>query len=196
MLKKTVTFINFDGVQETQDLYFHFSKAEILEMHANGLANTLDSVVTEAKKTDSRNAEDLVKLFKRLMGMAYGERSPDGRGFKKSEEISAYFLNSPAFDELFMELVEGGVGDIIDFVSRMFPPDMTQSVVTEAQKQGFTVNIPDASTAHVITDLKIPEPKSAVADPVPAPFAKKIKPIAEMSTAEIEAYLASRKSET
>ena len=44
MLKKTITYNDYNGVERTEDFYFNLSKAEILEMEmgtSGGLAENL-----------------------------------------------------------------------------------------------------------------------------------------------------------
>ena len=85
MLKKTITYTDYNGVRRTEDFWFNLSKAEIMEMEmgtAGGLAEMLQNIV---------NAQDgpaIIKTFKELVLKAYGEKTPDGKYFRKSPEIS------------------------------------------------------------------------------------------------------------
>ena len=88
MLKKTMTYTDYNGVRRTEDFWFNLSKAEIMEMEmgtAGGLAEMLQNIV---------NAQDgpaIIKTFKELVLKAYGEKTPDGKYFRKSPEISEAF---------------------------------------------------------------------------------------------------------
>lgn len=100
MFKETVTYIDYNGVERTKDFYFHLNEAEIAEMELGtegGLAEKIDIIV----KAQERPA--IIKTFKEIMLKAYGEKSADGTRFKKSEEISAAFEQSPAYPILFMK---------------------------------------------------------------------------------------------
>lgn len=101
MLKKTITFPDYNGVERTEDFYFNLSKAEVMEMEMSttgGLAETIQKIVA------AQDAPAIIRIFKELVLKAYGEKSPDGRRFVKSEDISAAFAQTEAYSILFMEL--------------------------------------------------------------------------------------------
>ena len=101
MLKKTITYVDYNGTQRTEDFYFNLSKAEIMEMEMSttgGLAETIQKIVA------AQAAPAIIKIFKDLVLKAYGEKSPDGKRFIKSEEISTAFAQTEAYSQLFMEL--------------------------------------------------------------------------------------------
>ena len=101
MLKKTITYTNYNGVECTEDFYFNLTKAEIMEMElstSGGLAEMIQKIVA------AQDAPAIIKIFKELVLKAYGEKSPDGKRFIKSEEISKAFSQPEAYSILFMEL--------------------------------------------------------------------------------------------
>ena len=101
MLKKAITYTDYNGVERTEDFYFNLSKAEVMEMElgtVGGLAEMLKRIV------DSQDVPALIKNFKEIILKAYGEKSPDGKRFIKSEELSTAFSQTEAYSKLFMEL--------------------------------------------------------------------------------------------
>lgn len=101
MLKKTIKYVDYNGTERNEDYYFNLSKAEIMEMEMSttgGLSELIQNIV----KTQDTPA--IIKIFKDLVLKAYGEKSPDGKRFIKSEELSTAFSQTEAFSELFMEL--------------------------------------------------------------------------------------------
>lgn len=101
MLKKTFTYIDYNGVERTEDHYFNLSKAELMEMELSttgGLAEMINKIVA------AQDAPQIVKLFKDLVLKAYGQKSADGRRFIKSKELSDEFAQTEAYSQLFMEL--------------------------------------------------------------------------------------------
>jgi hypothetical protein len=101
MIKETITYVDYNGLERTEDFYFNLSKAEVMEMElstAGGLAEMLQRIV------DSKDAPALIKIFKEIVLKAYGEKSADGRRFQKSPEISEAFSQTEAYSELFMKL--------------------------------------------------------------------------------------------
>ena len=101
MLKKTVTYVDYNGVERTEDFYFNLSKAEVTEMELSiegGFSKMLEEIV---KSNDNVR---IVELFKEMVLKAYGEKSADGRRFVKSKELSEAFSQTEAYSEIFMEL--------------------------------------------------------------------------------------------
>ena len=101
MLKKTVTYVDYNGVERTEDFYFNLSKAEVTEMELSvegGFSKMLEEVV---KSNDNAR---IIELFKEMVLKAYGEKSADGRRFIKSKELSEAFSQTEAYSEIFMEL--------------------------------------------------------------------------------------------
>ena len=101
MIKKTVTYVDYNGVERTEDFYFNLTKAEIAEMEMSvegGFSKMLEEIVA------SKDNVKIVSLFKQMVLKAYGEKSADGRRFMKSEEISKAFSETEAYSEIFMSL--------------------------------------------------------------------------------------------
>ena len=101
MLKKTITYTDFNGVERTEDFYFNLTKAEIAEMELEvpGGMTTIIERITKTQDTPS-----LIKVFKELILRSYGKKSDDGRRFIKNKELVEEFKDSEAYSELFMEL--------------------------------------------------------------------------------------------
>lgn len=129
MLKKEITYTDYNGTQRTENFYFNLNKAEIMEMElgTTGGYTELVQKIIEAQDTAS-----LIKIFKDLILKSYGEKSLDGKRFIKSEEISAGFAQTEAYSELFMELATDDKA-AADFVNGIIPAD----VAAEAAKQNL-----------------------------------------------------------
>lgn len=101
MLKKTIKYEDYNGVEREEDFYFDLSEAEVLEMEAEqvgGMSNLIEKIV------QAKDVPSLIKMFKGLILKAYGEKSADGRRFIKSEQLSNEFSQTRAYSKLFMEL--------------------------------------------------------------------------------------------
>ena len=101
MLKKTITYIDYNDVERTEDFYFNLTKAELMEMEmgaVGGLSGMIEKIVS------AKDAPAIIKVFKELVLKAYGEKSADGKRFIKSKEISEAFAQTEAYSQLFMEL--------------------------------------------------------------------------------------------
>ena len=120
MLKKTIKYTDYNGVERLEDFWFNLSKAEIMEMEMSttgGLAETIQKIVS------TQDAPAIIKIFKDLVLKAYGEKSPDGKRFIKSDEISTAFSQTEAYSILFMELATDADA-AAKFVNGIVPSDI------------------------------------------------------------------------
>lgn len=117
MLKKTITYTDFDGNVQTEDFYFNLTKAEITEMDLcyDGGMNAIVEKIN--RTTDGRT---IVEIFKDLIRKAYGEKSLDGKRFMKNKEITDSFTATEAYSELFMEFLTDA-DSAADFVNGIIP---------------------------------------------------------------------------
>jgi len=130
MLKKTITYEDYDGNKRTEDFYFNLSKAEIMEMElsvSGGMTQMLNRIVAE------RDGEKIIKTFKEIILKAYGEKSPDGKRFIKSEELSTAFSQTEAFSQLFMELATDADA-AAKFINGIIPAD-TPKIAAPVKQQ-------------------------------------------------------------
>lgn len=124
MLKKTITYTDYNGIERTEDHYFNLSKAEIMELElgtAGGFVEMIEKIVA------ANDAPSIIKVFKDLILKAYGEKSADGKRFVKSEEISRAFSQTEAYSQLFMELATDSDA-AAKFVNGIVPSDLSQNL--------------------------------------------------------------------
>ena len=101
MIKKTIKFVDYNGNEREEDFYFNLTKAELTEMELStegGMEQLIRKIVSE------QDNKKIVEMFKKIILKSYGEKSPDGRRFIKSQELSDAFAQTEAYSELFMEL--------------------------------------------------------------------------------------------
>lgn len=102
MIKKTITYCDFDGNEVTEDFYFNLTKAELIEFNYNskgGAEQLLQKIVA------SNDTKQILEQFKILVSKAVGKRSEDGKRFIKTQEITDDFIYSEAYSEILMELL-------------------------------------------------------------------------------------------
>ena len=95
------TYIDYNGVERTEDFYFNLSKAEIADMElgtAGGIKDTVNKIV------EAKDQARLVELFKSLIHKAYGVKSEDGRNFIKNDKVREDYFSTNAYSDLYMEL--------------------------------------------------------------------------------------------
>lgn len=128
MLKKEITYIDYNDTTRTETFYFNLSKAELAEMQlsASGGLETYIRNIVEAK-----DGASMVQIFKDLILKSYGEKSPDGKRFVKSKDISDGFSQTEAYSQLFMELITDD-NAAADFINGIMPKDIQEELKKEA----------------------------------------------------------------
>ena len=117
MLKKPITYVNYDGIQRTENYWFNLDEAEILELqmrYPGGMSAMLQKMVEE------EDGAKILATIKEIIMLAYGEKSLDGKYFEKSPEKSRLFTQSRAYSALLMELYRDA-GAAADFMNKIIP---------------------------------------------------------------------------
>ena len=120
MLKKRIEYVDYDGNERAEDFYFNLTKAEITELELStegGLQNMIEKII------DAKDTPQIIQFFKKIILLSYGEKSPDGRRFIKSKELSDEFTQTEAYSELFMELATDDKAAAA-FVNSIIPKDL------------------------------------------------------------------------
>ena len=122
MLKKTIKYINYDGVEKEKDFFFNLKKSELVDLQYKTPKGFIAYIEEITKAGDN---SELWKAFRNIVLMAYGEKSDDGERFMKSYEISKAFEETEAFSVLIMELIEKD-GSAADFINGIMPKDLNE----------------------------------------------------------------------
>lgn len=131
MLKKTITYKDWNDLERTEDHYFNLNKPEIVKMQESvkgGYDVQLKAIAA------GMNGAGIMKFFEDLIKTAYGEKSEDGRRFEKSEEISKGFMETRAYEVLFEEMITDSKA-AADFVNAIMPPDVVDQAAKELTKK-------------------------------------------------------------
>lgn len=102
MLKKTITYTDYDGLERTEEFRFNLTKAEVVDMElttAGTFSETMKRIIAE------KDIIRIAKLFKELLLKSYGVKSDDGKRFIKSQELSEAFSQTEAYSDLYIELL-------------------------------------------------------------------------------------------
>lgn len=124
MLKRTVTYTDYNGEERTEDFYFNLSRTELMELQASvpgGLAEYMAAI------SAAKDIPKMMEFFKSILLKSYGEKSLDGKHFKKTPEIVDNFVDTQAYDEIF-QWVMGGENTMSEFLTGIMPKDVADSV--------------------------------------------------------------------
>ena len=138
MLKRDITYEDFDGEKVTETFYFNLTRTELIELESryeNGLQGFLQQII----KTQDRKA--LVALIKEFVLLTYGKKSDDGKRFIKNDELREEFSQSAAYDSLFMEMATND-GSAATFINGVIPKGFAQEMEKLVEKQIAMPTVP------------------------------------------------------
>ena len=155
MLKKLIKYTDYNGVERQENFYFNLNETELMEMETEvtgGMRQLLEDMM------EKQDIPKIMKAFKTIILKAYGEKSPDGRRFMKSDELSTAFTQTEAYNELYMELLSDAK-KAAAFITALMPEDMRgdandNKVLTPVGKEEVTEEVPDDGNAHLMSSVK------------------------------------------
>lgn len=130
MHKEVIKYTDYDGNERSETFYFNLSKAEITEMELSvtgGLSESLKSIV------EKKDVPNTIAVIKDLILKSYGVKSPDGKRFIKSKELSEEFSQTEAYSELFMKML-GDSEYAAVFMNSIIPADLAKAAQEYADK--------------------------------------------------------------
>ena len=117
MVKKTITYKDYNDVERTEDFFFNLSEAEVMEMEmgvTGGMAEMIQRIVK------AQDAPTIIKTFKDIVLRSYGVKSPDGKRFIKNDQLREEFSQTEAYSQLFIRLATDSK-EAADFVNGIMP---------------------------------------------------------------------------
>ena len=131
MLKKEITYTDYDGNEVTETFYFNINKAELIEMEMHdggGYGDRLKKIAEE------KNIPLMMETFKSLILKSVGIKSEDGKFFRKPAGYAEDFESSEAYSVLFSELLTNADAATA-FISGILPltDDQRKDLVNQAK---------------------------------------------------------------
>ena len=131
MLKKTITYTDYDGMERTEDFWFNLSKTELTKLDAElpgGVLGVLRKII------DKKDRKALVDFIETLILRSYGENTLDGKRFVKTPEMAEEVMQTPAYDELFMSILSD-TDSQTSFINGVIPQSMAKEIEQTDKKQ-------------------------------------------------------------
>lgn len=147
MIKETVEYVDYDGNQRKEDCWFHLTEAEIVELELTtpgGLTKKINQII------EANDMPSMIEIFKDLLLMSYGEKSPDGRRFIKTAALKEAFKQTEAYSMIFMKLVTDAEA-AAKFINGIIPAKAAE----ELAKQNIPAKIASgANLADLVADIE------------------------------------------
>ena len=134
MIKKTITYEDFNGEKRTKDFYFHMNQVEFAKLNGEvpgGLEKRIQDIIA------NQDQDAMLRLVDLLVSRSYGERDDEDGGFtkigKNGRPLYEKFVNTSAYDNLIIELIQGEK-NIVTFLRGIMPKEVQKRMDEEAQK--------------------------------------------------------------
>ena len=135
MIKKTITYEDFNGEKRTKDFYFHMNQVEFAKLNGEvpgGLEKRIQDIIA------NQDQDAMLRLVDLLVSRSYGERDDEDGGFtkigKNGRPLYEKFVNTSAYDNLIIELIQGEK-NIVTFLSGIMPKEVQARMDEEFKKQ-------------------------------------------------------------
>lgn len=124
MVKKVIKFTDFNGEEQVKEYWFNFTKTELLRMQYSGEGDYAEKLRRIAA---TNSAKDILPIFEEIITKSYGVKSIDGISFVKDPAATKAFIESPAYDEFFFEMLQNPKS-FAEFLKKLLPHDLEEQV--------------------------------------------------------------------
>lgn len=142
MLKKTIKYTDWNGNEREEDFLFNITEAELREMEYSVVGGYTGII---QKIMQSQDVPSIMKIFKDFIFKTYGEKTPDGRRFIKSEELSIEFSQTQAYSNLYVELSTDPVA-AAEFIKGVLPENIRAQIEENEKKEEARDKLPASGT--------------------------------------------------
>ena len=131
MIKKVISYEDFDGNKRTEEFWFHLTKTEVAELEVSvdgGITKMIERLI------QLKDTKRIIEIMKDVIQKSYGVKSPDGRRFIKNKEVLEEFTQTEAYSILFMELATDAE-KAVEFFAGVIPGADTPEIKAAAMKR-------------------------------------------------------------
>jgi len=130
MIKKTITYTDYDGNEKTMECRFHLSKKDLMEMEFStdgGMQKTIEQIV------EKEDVKGLSELIKAIILKSYGELNDKDVFIKVKDghRLADDFEQTEAFSELYFEL-NTNEDSLVNFINGALPANFRQEITAKS----------------------------------------------------------------
>ena len=103
MFKHTIEYTDFNGNPRKEDFYFHLAVHEVTRLQAEIGGKSIEEYTQEL--INNQDSEKMISFLEKMILSSYGQKTTDGKSFRKTKEIREDFEYSQAYAELFEQLI-------------------------------------------------------------------------------------------
>ena len=134
MIKKTLTFEDFEGNERTKDFYFHMNQVEFSKLNGEipgGLEKRMQTIIQD------QDEDALLRMIDLLVSRSFGKFDEEDEFTKidrNGRPLYEKFVNTDAYDKLIIELIQSEK-NIVTFLTGIMPKNIQGKIEEEYKKQ-------------------------------------------------------------
>lgn len=145
MLKRTITYKDFEGNQVTEDYCFHMMEADFVDLdfkyeEFGGLRGYLTNLIKDIQeKGDNAPKRPMYEFLKEMITVSVGKRI--GNRFDRSQEVKDRFFQTGAYSGFLIELLNDpeGIPKFMDGITPEVPAEKRQEALAQLRADGVNV---------------------------------------------------------
>ena len=128
MQKEKITYTDYNGNLRTEEFYFNLSETDLMKLARVAEGEDLASMLQRISESGDINI--VSDTFDKILSLAYGEKSQDGRRLVKGPEVWKAFTETPAYDILIMKMLRDATY-AATFMNNLIPTSAIDNLKTE-----------------------------------------------------------------
>ena len=145
MIKRTITYKDFDGNPVEEDYCFHMMEADFVDLdfkyeEFGGLRGYLTDLVKEIQeKGDRAPKRPMYEFLKEMVRVSVGKRV--GNRFDRSQEVKDRFFQTGAYSAFLIEMLNdpSGIPTFIDGITPEVSPEQRKQAIAQLESDGVKV---------------------------------------------------------
>ncbi len=125
MYTKNIKYVDYLGKERKEDFCFNLNEAELAKWLTTDGDYSMDKVIRRI--IQEKNGRKIMETFEDLIKRSYGVVTLDGKRFMKSEELVNEFIQTEAYNVLFMELLTD-TSKAVEFFIGIMPKDLSDDL--------------------------------------------------------------------
>lgn len=124
MITREVTYIDYNGDEQTEKYYFDLTVPEMLEL---SFSSAGDIQSTLERLSNSRKVGEIFNIIQTLIFKSVGVKSDDGKRFVKNEEVLNDFKQSRGYESFLMKMMQD-TDYASKFIEQLIPQDRIKQI--------------------------------------------------------------------
>lgn len=132
MITREVTYVDYNGDEQTEKYYFDLTVPEMLEL---SFSSAGDIQSTLERLSNSRKVGEIFGIIQTLIFKSVGVKSDDGKRFIKNEEVLNDFKQSRGYESFLMKMMQD-TDYASKFIEQLIPQDRIQQIAGVEKVEG------------------------------------------------------------